>query len=176
MMSIKQPPVSDAMALAGTSNGTEYYRVFVKDLVLVCSIGAYPHERLKPQRVRFNVDLRVQAPVEPIGDDLANVFSYDTVTAAIRGLIANGHINLVETLANKIADWCLADARVVTVRVMVEKMDVEPDASAVGIEIERRRQLHPAVTELFPISPGASRKPRVAATTGERDPGRGVLP
>lgn len=175
-MSIKQPPVSDAMALAGTSSGAEYYRVFVKDLVLVCSIGAYPHERLKPQRVRFNVDLRVQAPVEPIGDDLANVFSYDTVTAAIRGLTTNGHINLVETLAEKIADWCLADSRVAHVRVMIEKMDVEPDASAVGIEIERRRQLHPTVADLFPASPDASRKPRVAAATGERNPSRGASP
>jgi dihydroneopterin aldolase len=127
----------------------EFYRMFVKDLVLLVRIGAYEHELAAPQRVRFNIDLRVQAPQEPIGDDLANVFSYDTVVNGIRRLTDQGHINLVETLAEQIAEFCLADARVAEVRVQVEKLDVEPAAAGVGIEIERRRPSHPAVGELF---------------------------
>lgn len=137
------------------------YRMFIKDLVLSCSIGAYPDERLRPQRVRFNVDLHVRASVGPLGDDLDNVVSYDTITEGIRRLIGNGHINLVETLAEQIADMCLADPRVVAVAVRVEKLDVEPAAAGVGIEIERRRASHPAIADLFPRAaetPEASRR------------------
>lgn len=129
----------------------ERYRIFVNDLVLMCRIGAYPEERLKTQRVRFNLDIGVRAPREPLNDDVAKVLSYDTVIADIRELTARGHINLVETLAAQIADICLADPRVTDVRVAVEKLDVEPAASGVGVEIERRRRpAYPSVAELFP--------------------------
>jgi dihydroneopterin aldolase len=129
----------------------ERYRIFVRDLVLMCRIGAYPEERLKTQRVRFNLDILVQAPADPIGDDLAQVLSYDTVIADIRELTSRGHINLVETLAAEIADICLADPRVAEVKVTVEKLDVEPAAAGVGVEIERRRRRsYPSVAELFP--------------------------
>lgn len=141
----------DPMPIPSSGMGEdEGYRIFVRDLVLLCSIGAYPEERLKPQRVRFNVDMRVQAARGPIGDDLVNVLSYDTVIADIRELAGRGHINLVETLAQDIIECCLADPRVLYVRVAVEKLDVEPAASGVGVEFERRRHAYPAVTELFP--------------------------
>jgi dihydroneopterin aldolase len=139
------------MARNGMVEDEDRHRIFVRDLVLMCSIGAYPEERLKTQRVRFNLDIRVQAPARPIDDDLARVLSYDTVIADIRELTARGHINLVETLAAQIADICLADPRVAEVRVMVEKLDVEPAAAGVGVEIVRRRkQSYPSVAELFP--------------------------
>jgi 7,8-dihydroneopterin aldolase/epimerase/oxygenase len=125
------------------------YRIRVKDFVLMCSVGAYPHERLQPQRVRFNVDLAVRWPARPLGDELDNVVNYKGVTDGIRAIVAAGHINLVETLAERIADMCLADPRVLDARVGVEKLDVEPAADGIGIEIERCRPSHPAVTDLF---------------------------
>ena len=128
------------------------YRMFVKDLVLQCNIGAYAHERLAPQPVRFNVDLHVREPAVPLNDDLRNVLSYDEITAGIKRLIGRGHINLVETLAEEIASLCLADPRALHVRVSVEKLAVEPNATSVGVEIERRRRRHPAVAELFPLA------------------------
>ena len=48
-------------------------------------------------------------------------------------------INLVETLAERIAAQCLEDHRILVAKVRVEKLDVMPDASAVGVEIERHR-------------------------------------
>lgn len=126
-----------------------HYRIFVRDLVLLCSIGAYPEERHRPQRVRFNIDMRVLTPRGPIGDDLARVLSYDTVIADIRQLVDRGHINLVETLAEQVAGCCLADPRVTDVRIVIEKLDIEPAAAGVGIEIERRRRSYPAAAELL---------------------------
>ena len=114
------------------------YRMFIRDLVLLCRIGVYAHEKLRPQRVRFNVSMRVEAEAARRNDDIANVLSYDEILGGIKRLATGEHINLVETLAEAIADLCLAHRRVIEVRVMIEKLDVEPGAS-VGVEIERRR-------------------------------------
>jgi len=122
----------------GQGERTPPYRMFIRDLVLLCRIGVYAHEKLRPQRVRINVSMRVEAEAEPRNDDIANVLSYDEVLGGIKRLAAGEHINLVETLAEAIANLCLVHRRVIEVRVMIEKLDVEPGAS-VGVEIERRR-------------------------------------
>ena len=114
------------------------YRMFIRDLVLLCRIGVYAHEKLRPQRVRINVSMRVEPASAPRNDDIANVLSYDEVLGRIKALAAGDHINLVETLAEAIADICFSHDHVLEARVMIEKLDVEPGAS-VGVEIERRR-------------------------------------
>ena len=115
------------------------YRLFVRDLVLDAAIGVFPEERGRRQRVRINIDLAVEEPVEPVGDDLRRVVSYVPLVEAARGLVAAGHINLVETLAERLAALCLDRPRARRVRVRVEKLDIFPDAAAVGVEIERVR-------------------------------------
>lgn len=115
------------------------YRILVRDLVLKCLIGIHAHELLAPQRVRINVEMAVLEQAGPLSDNIANVVSYEDVIDGIKRLLAEGHINLVETLAEKIADLCLIDERVRSVRIRAEKLDVYAEASSVGIEIERRR-------------------------------------
>ena len=112
-------------------------RLLIRDLMLRARIGIHPHER-EPQRVRINVELEILGNSRPVGDDIANVISYEHLIARIKEMVGAGHINLVETLAARIAEICLDDPRALRVRVRVEKLDVEPDA-AVGIEIERAR-------------------------------------
>lgn len=138
-------------------------KIFVRDLVLSCSIGVYPQERLAPQRVRINVAMHVREPEAPLNDEIDNVVSYDTVVTAIKGLIGRGHINLVETLADEIAAICLADRRVEEVKVTVEKLDIEPAAASVGVEIERRRKVAPPMASIYPLLAAGS------AATRSRD-------
>jgi dihydroneopterin aldolase len=113
--------------------------VFVRDLVLDAKIGVWKHERGKHQRVRVNLDLAVREGETPLDDTLANVVRYDVIVSAVRRLVAKGHVNLVETLAERIAALCLETPSILTARVRVEKLDVYPDAESVGVEIERRR-------------------------------------
>lgn len=110
--------------------------VFVRDLMLSCRIGVHRHEHAAAQRVRINLDLAVREDHD-LRDDLANVVCYERITTAVRAIVARGHIKLVETLAEEIAAMCLADLRVRSARVRVEKLDVFPDATSVGVEIER---------------------------------------
>lgn len=120
--------------------------VFLRDLVLSASIGIYPHEHAAPQRVRINVDLGVEDDGAralsrvPVGrDDLSRVVDYEKVAATVRGIVAAGHVRLVETLAERIAEACLADTRVHLARIRVEKLDIFADAASAGVEIERRQ-------------------------------------
>ncbi len=113
--------------------------VFVRDLVVSASVGVWAHEKGSQQRIRVNVDLGVKEPPVPAPDRLDAVVCYDRLTRAVRALAAGEHVHLLETLAEKIAVVALDDSRVLNVRVRVEKLDVYPDAAAVGIEIERRR-------------------------------------
>jgi 7,8-dihydroneopterin aldolase/epimerase/oxygenase len=116
-------------------------RVLIRDLVLPCEIGVLRREQGAQQRVRINLDLAVREEPRPIEDDLRNVLCYDEIVSGVRAIVAAGHVNLVETLAERIAAMCLADQRVVRVRVRVEKLDVYPDAASVGVEISRGNPL-----------------------------------
>lgn len=130
-------PAPGGESASGDPAGERLTRVFVHDLVLDGAIGVYEHERARPQRIRFNVDLRVRlAPGGPRHDSLGEVLSYEDVVNRIRDILAQGHVNLCETLAERVAAAELADPRVVSARVRVEKLDIYPGAS-VGAEIER---------------------------------------
>jgi 7,8-dihydroneopterin aldolase/epimerase/oxygenase len=120
--------------------------VFLRDLVLSASIGVYPHEHAARQRVRINVDLGVEddgaralSRVRVGRDDLSRVVDYEKVAATVRGIVAAGHVRLVETLAERIAEACLNDPRVHLARIRVEKLDIFADAASAGVEIERRQ-------------------------------------
>ena len=118
---------------------TSVRHVFIRDLVLNCLIGVHKHERKKPQRVRINLDLAVLEGAALLSDKLRDVVCYEEVADDIRKLVHSDHVNLVETLAEKIAELCLSDDRVRTARVRVEKLDVFQDAASAGVEIERCR-------------------------------------
>src|SRR5262249_28581161 len=99
----------------------------------------WKHERGTRQRVRINLDLAVFEGDTPLDDKLENVVRYDVIVNAVRRMVAKGHIHLVETLAERIAELCLEMDSVRAARVRVEKLDVYADAASVGVEIERRR-------------------------------------
>lgn len=111
--------------------------VFVRDLEMKALIGVYGHEKGKPQPIRVNVDLTVDETTQDVSDSLKNVVDYEKVVQAIRAIVARGHVNLVETLAEQIAESCLNDPRVLVARIRVEKLKAIEGAKSVGVEIER---------------------------------------
>ena len=113
--------------------------VFVRDLEIIALLGIHEHEKVKAQRILVNIDLSVHEGDEEIGDDIRNVVSYEVVVRKVEGIVATGHVHLVETLAERIADACLADERVTAERFRIEKPDVIPNVRSVGVEIERTR-------------------------------------
>ena len=115
-------------------------KILITDLVLKAEIGVFRREKGKRQRVRFNIELGV-VDRPPRQDRRTEIVCYDRIVAGLRALVADGHVNLVETLAERAADQCLAIPSALHVRVRVEKLDIYRDAAAVGVEIERRRAI-----------------------------------
>ena len=112
--------------------------VFIRNLELPAQIGVWRHEHGKQQPVRINVDLAVEDLID-LGDDLSKVVDYGVIEDKIRAIIAEGHIRLIETLAERIAAACFEDERVKIARVRVEKLHALPNAESAGVEIERTR-------------------------------------
>lgn len=132
---MKKPIISHHVASA--ASGLRH--VFVRDLDLMALIGIYEFEKIDPQRIVVNIDLSVEEGEGPQDDEISHVVSYEIVVKKVEAIIAEGHINLVETLCEKIAAACLRDKRVVAARVRVEKPDIIKNARSVGVEIERQR-------------------------------------
>lgn len=104
--------------------------------MLPCRIGIHPHERLAPQCVRIDVELVAAEEPGGVPDRIDAVICYERLLDRIREIAQAGHINLVETLAERIADHCCG-LDVDRVRVGVRKLDVLADVEAAGVELER---------------------------------------
>ena len=128
-------PIADA--------ATRMRHVFLRDMTLEATIGIHPHERAARQRIRINVDLGVEEGAEDGADRLERVVDYERVAALVRQIATAGHINLVETLAERIASACLRDTRVRLARIRVEKLDVFEDVASAGVEIARESSTNP---------------------------------
>ena len=129
-MSKLEPP-----RFASATSGIRH--VFIRNLELAAHIGVYRQEEGRTQKVRINVDLATDDIAAQ--DMLENVVDYHIIEKRIRAIIAEGHVRLAETMAERIARACFEDKRVHTARVRVEKLEALTNAESVGIEIERTR-------------------------------------
>lgn len=155
-----QPRAASGPARAATDQPLD--RISLRDHVRALEIGAFHAERGVTQRVRFDVALEVVPGLAGQADDVDRVLSYDTIVAAIDAALAAERLNLLETLAERIAAGCLANPRAARAFVRVEKLDRLPDGpggalgGALGVEIVRRR---------LPDGSVRLRGPDLAATT-----------
>jgi dihydroneopterin aldolase len=96
----------------------ESLTVFVRGLEVAAGIGVYDHEQGRLQRLIIDVTLDLTpAPIERLGDTI----NYETVAEAARAIVAEGHVGLVETFAERLALAMLEDARVRRCAVRIEK-------------------------------------------------------
>lgn len=109
-------------------------RISLRDYVVDVDIGAFQQERGVSQRVRFNIVVEVKAAAQ-ISDDVDRILSYDRVTEAIHSALGDARFNLLETLADRIAELILLEPQAQRAFVRIEKLDRGP--GALGVEIMR---------------------------------------
>jgi len=135
----------NAMATPPSAGGGKPQRqtglrcVFVRDFEIVASVGVFEHEKRYEQRILLSADLAVRDDYDGVSDRLEDVLDYSTLVEGIALLVQQEHVNLLETLAERIARHCLVDQRVERVKVRIEKPDALPMCRSVGVEIERSR-------------------------------------
>lgn len=123
----------------GTGNPRD--RISLRDHLVEADIGAFQQERGQKQRLRLNVVVEVRPVAEPLEDDVDRILSYDRITESIAAELAAERLNLLETLAERVADRILGEPAAMRVFLRIEKLDVGP--YALGVEIVRSRAERP---------------------------------
>jgi len=125
---------AEATESQGASQGA-LDRISLRDHVVEVEIGAFQAERGTTQRICFNVVVEVRPLTGPVDDDVDRILSYDRVTEAIAFALAEERLNLLETLAERVAERILLEPQAVRAFVRIEKLDRGP--GALGVEIMR---------------------------------------
>ncbi|AKS45529.1 dihydroneopterin aldolase [Octadecabacter temperatus] len=130
-------PSERAEATAPNGNGGLRDRISLRDYITEVEIGAFQQERGHLQRIKFNVVVEVEPLTGPIDDDVDRILSYDRVTEAIDYELGAERLNLLETLAARIAERILLEPQALRVFVRIEKIDRGP--FSLGVEIMREQ-------------------------------------
>ena len=128
---------------AATASDHPYDRISLRDHIVEVEIGAFQVERGITQRLSFNIVVEVQPLTDPVEDDVDRILSYDKVTEAIAAELAAERLNLLETLAERVAERILLEPQAMRVFVRIEKLDRGP--GALGVEIVRARGASPVM-------------------------------
>lgn len=110
-------------------------RIMLRDHLREVEIGAFQAERGATQRVKFNLVVEVRRTADAQSDDVDRILSYDTLVEAIDAELAAERLNLLETLAARIAERVLLHPLAARCFVRIEKLDRGP--FALGVEIVR---------------------------------------
>lgn len=127
-------PETRALALAGTNPPD---RISLRDHIVEAEIGAFQVERGLTQKLRFNLVVELRPHDGAASDDVDLILSYDRLTEAIALELGAERLNLLETLAERIAARILTEPQPLRVFLRIEKLDRGP--FALGVEIVRSR-------------------------------------
>ncbi|NGO68627.1 dihydroneopterin aldolase [Streptomyces boncukensis] len=116
-------------------------RVSLRGLTARGHHGVFEWEREKGQTFVVDLDLGVDTRAAAAGDDLARTVHYGVVAEEVAAVVAGDPVDLIETLAQRIADTCLAHEAVQDVEVVVHKPDapIAVPFDDVTITIKRSR-------------------------------------
>ena len=119
---------------------TQCRKIHLADYKTQAHIGVVDWEKTRSQEMLFTIDVWVKGHAV-LDDDIASVYDYRAVPKAVETVLASGHIQLQETLAEHIATVLLGDTRVLAVRVQTQKTEAVKQAAGIGIEIFRKKAL-----------------------------------
>jgi dihydroneopterin aldolase/D-erythro-7,8-dihydroneopterin triphosphate epimerase len=112
-------------------------KIFIRDLALRCIIGIFPEERREKQDIVINIEMHADLRKAGRSDDLNDTVDYKAIKKAILKLVENSGFQLIESLAESIADIALANAKVQQVVVTIDKPGALRFAKASAVEITR---------------------------------------
>ena len=112
-------------------------KIFIRDLALRCIIGIYPEERREKQDIVINVEMHCDLRKAGRSDDLGDTVNYKAVKKSILKLVEESGFQLIESLAESIADIALADDKVQTAVVAIDKPGALRFAKSSAVEITR---------------------------------------
>jgi len=119
--------------------GTERLSVRVEGLRLDAEVGVYASERGRKQPITVSLEAEVASEAVHPGADLGHALNYAALAETVRQVVGRQHHELLEDLAQNLADRMFADPRIVRIALKIDKLTALDDAASVGVSYERWR-------------------------------------
>lgn len=111
--------------------------IFLKELRVEIIIGVFEWERRVPQTVLIDLEMEAEAARAAASDELADTLDYKAIAKRVKGFAESSRFNLIETLAQKIADLLFDEFGVRRAKVTVSKPGAIRGSKTVGITVSR---------------------------------------
>ncbi|PPR76209.1 MAG: hypothetical protein CFH01_01960, partial [Alphaproteobacteria bacterium MarineAlpha2_Bin1] len=105
-------------------------------------IGIHSHEKIAKQPIKINIKVLINPPTSFNDDSIKNIVDYEKIVNGVKNLVSREHTNLVEVLAQKIANLCLIYKIAESVLIKIEKLEIIDETESVGIEIEYKKTIY----------------------------------
>lgn len=111
--------------------------IYLKDLQIDTVIGVFDWEREIRQTVKLDLEMAADIRTAAASDDIADTLDYKAVAKRLIGFVSKAEFQLVETLAERIAEIVIKEFGVAWLRLSVNKTGAVRGADGVGVLIER---------------------------------------
>ena len=111
-------------------------KIVIKDLILLISVGIHQFEKIKKQRVKFNIEITADSNLKP---DIATIVNYESVINDIKRLTKRSHFELLESLSEAIFDEIFKNKKIRKIKLRIEKLEIIKETTSVGIEVTKTK-------------------------------------
>ena len=111
-------------------------KIIIKDLVLLISVGIHQFEKLKKQKVKFNIEITTDPNLKP---EIKTIVNYESIINDVKKLTKKMHFELLESLSESIFDEIFKNKKIKKIKLKIEKLDIIKETKSVGIEIVKTR-------------------------------------
>ena len=128
---VELKPIKDKRSIKRT--------VFIKDFIIEEIIGVHEHEKIKKQKIKFNIVLDINQSSVPNEKDIKSIVDYEKITNNLKNLVKNKKYNFLESLAEDSFKKIFEDKRINSVKIKIEKPEAIKNADSVGVEVFKSR-------------------------------------
>ena len=114
--------------------------VFIKDFIIDEIIGFYKHEKIKKQKIKFNIVLDINQNSVPNERDIKSIVDYEKITNKLKNLTKSKKYNFLESLAEDSFKEIFEDKRINSVTIKIEKPEAIKNAKSAGVEVFKTRK------------------------------------
>ena len=114
--------------------------VLIKNFIIQEIIGIHQHEKIKKQKIKFNIVIDVDQNVLPNEEDIKSIVDYEKITNNLKNLAKNKKYNFLESLAEDSFKEIFDDERINSVKIKIEKPEAVKNADSVGVEVFKSRK------------------------------------
>ena len=122
------------------SEGEIKRAIFIKNFIIQEIIGIHKHEKIKKQKIKFNIIIDVNQSSLPDEKDIKSIVDYEKITNKLENLTKSKKYNFLESLAEDSFKEIFQDKRINSVTIKIEKPEAIKNAGSVGVEVFKTRK------------------------------------